>query len=115
MSQLNDSESVKVDTISRMAAEIKRLDSLQNGVCDTCVTGFKSVIVENRLVAKELSDQTAELRKQLELVAVLNNKARDLIEGNKTQLAKLQVATKRTKQEIKRQNDVYYTYSQDGN
>lgn len=103
-----DSTSFKIDSISRLAAEIKRLDSTQNGVCDTCVTAYKSVIVENRLVAKELSDQTAELRQQLELVAILNNKARNLIENNTAQLSKLQNATN----EIKRQSHGLYSYTQ---
>jgi hypothetical protein len=103
-----DSVQFKVYTISKIAREIKRLDSVQNGVCDTCVTGYQSSIIENRFVAKELSDRTAVLSSKIEKVDRQIRSVDSLLSSNDVQLSKLKAINKMSKREENKQRHEYY-------
>ena len=40
----------RVDSLNQLITDYKRIEHDQNGVCDTCVTGFVSVLIEHRTV-----------------------------------------------------------------
>jgi hypothetical protein len=101
----------KIDSISKIAIELKRLDSLQNGVCDTCVTGYQSAIIENRKVAEKLSEQTAILDRKLEKTYNQIKEADSLLASNDVQLSKLKTLNNLTNREQKKQKNEYYTLS----
>ena len=69
----------RVDSLSRLIADYKRIESTQNGVCDTCVTGFVSVLIEHRTVSKKLSDEVAIMNHNLESVKSFNDRSFSLI------------------------------------
>ncbi len=78
------------DSLSRLIADYKRIEREQNGVCDTCVTGFVSVLIEHRAVSKQLSDEIQEMRNKLDAVKVSNSRAFALINTYQRQSAELQ-------------------------
>ena len=57
--------------MKRLTVSVNQINENQNGVCDTCVTGYRSVIIENRLVAAELSKETRELQEKTNTVRIL--------------------------------------------
>lgn len=57
--------------MKKLTASVNQIKLNQNGVCDTCVTGYRSVIIENRLVAAELSKETLELQEKTNAVRIL--------------------------------------------
>ena len=67
------------DSLSRLIADYKRIENTQNGVCDTCVTGYASAMIEYRTISKELSDRTHELKIKVDEVKLLNRKAFGLV------------------------------------
>lgn len=78
------------DSLRGLLAEYKRVETTQNGVCDTCVTGFVSVLIEHRSVSKQLSDEIQEMRNKLDAVKVSNSRAFALINDYQRQSAELQ-------------------------
>lgn len=80
----------KVDSLRGLLAEQKRIQTTQNGVCDTCVTGFVSVLIEHRAVSKQLSDEIQEMRNKMDAVKVSNSRAFALINDFQRQSAELQ-------------------------
>ncbi len=103
-----DSIQFKVDTISKIAIELKRLDAEQNGVCDTCVTGYRSAIIENRLVAEELSDRTAVLEKKIQKINYQISVSDSLLASNDVQLSNLKALNTMTRREHKKQKNEFY-------
>lgn len=53
----------KVAKISYLKQQIDTVDKFQEGLCDTCVASYKAVIIENRLLAKRISEQNFEMQK----------------------------------------------------
>ena len=70
---------LSADSLGKLIAEYKRIESTQNGVCDTCVTGYVSALIEYRTISKELSDRTHDLRVKLDAVKLLNSNAYSLV------------------------------------
>jgi hypothetical protein len=77
------------DSLRGLLAEYKRVETTQNGVCDTCVTGFVSVLIEHRSVSKQLSDEIQEMRNKLDAVNASNAQAFALINSLQRQSAEL--------------------------
>ena len=46
-----------MDSLKKQLAEYRRIMNTQNGVCDDCVAGFASIMLEHKMVAKQLSDE----------------------------------------------------------
>lgn len=61
-----DSTIFKVEQISKMKIQLDSLDKYYDGLCDTCVAGFRGAIVENRILAKRISEQNFEMKKLIE-------------------------------------------------
>jgi hypothetical protein len=55
--------------------EYKRIESTQNGVCDSCVTG----LIEIGTVSKKLSDEIEEMNQNLQKVKAYNSEAFGLV------------------------------------
>ena len=72
---VGDSIYSKITSISILTQNINKINEKQNGVCDTCVTGYQSAIIENRLVAEQLSKETFELRDKLSKIQMLKSNA----------------------------------------
>lgn len=70
---------LSADPLSKLITEYKRIESTQNGVCDTCVTGYVSALIEYRTISKELSDRTHDLKVKLDAVKALNAHAYSLV------------------------------------
>lgn len=78
----------KTNQIAVMREEVENVAQNQFGVCDTCVTGFKSVIIENRLLANELAKQ--------------NLRMKQILDSNEVELQKIQTlhaANRKTRQD----------------
>jgi hypothetical protein len=54
-----------IDSLRKQLAEYKRIVATQNGVCDDCVAGFGSVLIEHQSVAKKLSDEIYVMNEKL--------------------------------------------------
>jgi uncharacterized coiled-coil protein SlyX len=54
-----------IDSLRKQLAEYKRIVETQNGVCDDCVAGFSSVLIEHQSVAKKLSDEIYVMNEKL--------------------------------------------------
>jgi len=52
----------KVAKITLMKQQVDTVERLQEGLCDTCVASYKAVIIENRLLAKRLSEQNYKMQ-----------------------------------------------------
>ena len=78
------------DSLSRLIAEYKRVEATQNGVCDTCVTGFVSVLIEHRTVSKKLSDEIEVMNENLLKVKAYNSQAFGLVNAFQRQSAELE-------------------------
>jgi len=55
--------SAKQVEVSKMLAEERRINEEQQGICDTCKTGVKSVILENRLIAEQILAENGNLKR----------------------------------------------------
>ena len=80
----------RVDSLSQLITDYKRIEHDQNGVCDTCVTGFVSVLIEHRTVSKKLSDEVAIMNSHLERVKAYNAKSFSLINSYQRQFSELE-------------------------
>ena len=78
------------DSLSRLITDYKRIEREQNGVCDTCVTGFVSVLIEHRTVSKKLSDEIEEMNRNLQKVKAYNNEAFGLVNTFQRQSGELE-------------------------
>lgn len=78
------------DSLSRLIADYQRIENTQNGVCDTCVTGFVSVLIEHRTISKKLSDEIEEMNQNLQKVRAFNNKAFGLVNAFQRQSGELE-------------------------
>lgn len=78
------------DTLSRLLVDYQRIENTQNGVCDTCVSGYASALIEYRTVSKQLSDRTHALKIKVDEVNLLNSKAFALINEIKKQSGELE-------------------------
>lgn len=56
----------KIVKIANMRVRLDSIDVYSAGLCDTCVAGFRSAVVENRLLAKRLSEQNFELQELIQ-------------------------------------------------
>ena len=81
---------LSADSLSKLIVEYKRIESTQNGVCDTCVTGFISVLIEHRTVSKKLSDEIEEMNRNLQKVKAYNSEAFGLVNTFQRQSAELE-------------------------
>lgn len=54
--------SAKQIEVQSMLQEEKRIREEQQGICDTCKTAIKSVILENRLIAEEILQENGRLK-----------------------------------------------------
>ncbi len=108
-----DSFFYKIDSISKISSELKRLDSLQNGMCDTCVAGYQSAIIENRKVAETLSNRTEILEEKIQKVDNQIYKIDSLLSSNDVQLSKLKVLNRMVQREQKKQKNEFYALSKD--
>ena len=79
----------RVDSLSELITDYKRIESNQNGVCDTCITGFVSVLIEHRTVSKKLSDEVSIMNRNLERVKAFNAKSFSLINSYQRQSGEL--------------------------
>ena len=79
----------RVDSLSQLITDYKRIENNQNGVCDTCVTGFVSVLIEHRTVSKKLSDEVSIMNRNLERVKAFNAKSFSLINSYQRQSGEL--------------------------
>jgi hypothetical protein len=87
-----DTKSVAI--INAMAKEVQRVDSVQFGVCDTCTTGFKAAMIENRLLAERLARESHTLREQLQKMnetIMINDQLLDKSEGKRKELVTINV------------------------
>jgi hypothetical protein len=73
----------KVIDMKNLSDHVKVIGLEQNGVCDTCVSGYQSVIIENRLVVAELSKQTAELQAKIVEIEKLKSDSDKMINSLK--------------------------------
>jgi hypothetical protein len=73
----------KVIEMKKLSDQVKAFSLKQNGVCDTCVSGYQSVIIENRLVVAELSRQTAELQAKIVEIDKLKSDSDKVIDSIK--------------------------------
>lgn len=108
-----DSFFYKIDSISKISSELKRLDSLQNGMCDTCVAGYQSAIIENRKVAETLSNRTEILEEKIQKVDNQIYKIDSLLSSNDVQLSKLKVLNRMAQREQKKQKNEFYALTKD--
>ena len=81
---------LRVDSLSQLITDYKRIENNQNGVCDTCVTGFVSVLIEHRTVSKKLSDEVSIMNRNLERVKSFNAKSFSLINSYQRQSSELE-------------------------
>ena len=81
---------LSADSLSKLITEYKRIESEQNGVCDTCVTGFVSVLIEHRIVSKKLSDEIEEMNRNLQKVKAYNSEAFGLVNTFQRQSGELE-------------------------
>lgn len=56
----------KTKQVTDLRKEVAEIENRQFGVCDTCVTGFRSVIIQNRMLANELAKQNVRMKKTLD-------------------------------------------------
>ena len=78
------------DTLSRLLTEYKRIETNQLGVCDTCVTGFVSVLIEHRTVSKKLNDEIYQMNQTYSKVKALNSASFAYINNFQRQSAELE-------------------------
>lgn len=69
----------KLEEMKKLTGSINQINQNRNGVCDTCVTGYQSAIIENRLVAEQLSKETNELENKLQAIVRLKSNADKVI------------------------------------
>jgi hypothetical protein len=81
---------LSADTLSRLLTEYKRIEANQLGVCDTCVTGFVSVLIEHRTVSKKLNDETYQMNQTYSKVKALNSASFAYINNFQKQSAELE-------------------------
>ena len=81
---------LSADSLGKLITEYKRIESTQNGVCDTCVTGFVSVLIEHRIVSKKLSDEIEEMNRSLQKVKTYNSEAFGLVNTFQRQTGELE-------------------------
>ena len=81
---------LSADSLSKLIVEYKHIESTQNGVCDTCVTGFISVLIEHRTVSKKLSDEVEEMNRNLQKIKTYNSEAFGLVNTFQRQSAELE-------------------------
>ena len=86
---VGDSIYSKITSMNILARSINKINEKQNGVCDTCVTGYQSAIIENRLVAEQLSKETFELRDKLSKIEKLKADADKTISITNNQTAEM--------------------------
>jgi hypothetical protein len=79
-----------IDSLRGMLAEYQRIETTQNGVCDSCVTGYTSALIEYRTISKELNDRTHDLRVKLDAVKMLNSNAYSLVSQFQRQSSELE-------------------------
>ncbi len=65
--------------LKKQLAEYHRIMDTQNGVCDDCVAGFASVMLEHKMVAKQLSDEIHLMNQKVMEVKKFNTEAYGLI------------------------------------
>lgn len=68
-----------MDSLKKQLAEYHRIMDTQNGVCDDCVAGFASVMLEHKIVAKQLSDEIHLMNQRVMEVKKFNTEAYGLI------------------------------------
>ena len=68
-----------VDSLKKQLTEYHRIIDTQNGVCDDCVAGFASVMLEHKMVAKQLSDEIHLMNQKVMEVKKFNAEAYGLI------------------------------------
>lgn len=68
-----------MDSLKKQLAEYRRIMNTQNGVCDDCVAGFASIMLEHKMVAKQLSDEVHLMNKKVTEVKKFNAEAFGLI------------------------------------
>ena len=68
-----------MDSLKKQLAEYHRIMDTQNGVCDDCVAGFASVMLEHKMVAKQLSDEIHLMNQKVIEVKKFNAEAYGLI------------------------------------
>ena len=88
-STVDSSYFVKITNMNILTRNISNINGNQNGVCDTCVTGYQSAIIENRLVAEQLSKETFELRDKLSKIDKLKSDADKVISTMNNQAAEI--------------------------
>ncbi|MFC0182748.1 hypothetical protein ACFFJX_27625 [Pseudarcicella hirudinis] len=86
----------KVLQIKKLREEIEQVNQNSFGVCDTCVTGYKAVLIENRLLANQLSEQ--------------NRKMKIAIDSNEAEIRKIQNLYSRNKK-LRLEYEARYSYA----
>ncbi len=54
---------IKISQIADFRKQVDLADTNSEGLCDTCVASYKAVIVENRILARRISEQNYEMSK----------------------------------------------------
>jgi hypothetical protein len=104
-------ENFKIYTISKVAKELNRLDFVQNGICDTCVTGYQSAIIENRKVAEKLSAETEILEGKVLKAHNQIRKIDSLLLRNDVEITKLKIIRNVIIKKGKQQKHEFYALS----
>jgi hypothetical protein len=65
--------------INHFSKDIQKQALLQNALCDTCVASFEGAISENRLLAKQISDENYKLYLKYNEVIILEQEYDSLI------------------------------------
>ncbi|MEA5259468.1 hypothetical protein VB264_16835 [Arcicella aquatica] len=61
-----DTTFYKVQQISTMRVKLDSIEKYSEGLCDTCVAAFRGAIVENRILARRISEQNFEMQKLIQ-------------------------------------------------
>lgn len=69
----------KVKQINNLAKDIKRIDTEQAGLCDTCVASYESVILENRTLAYQMQLKNQMMAIQLQKLDLILDSNRVLV------------------------------------
>lgn len=56
----------KVEQISKMRIQLDSVDKYYDGMCDTCVAAFRGAIIENRILAQRISEQSFAMKELIE-------------------------------------------------
>lgn len=81
---------IESDSLKTLLSDYKRIERTQNGLCDTCVAGYTSALIEYRTISKELSDRTHDLQTKLEVVKRLNSNAYSMVNKFQRQTGELE-------------------------